>query len=207
MTAANDLADLLSNVLDNLQQRSQSQGTGKGKNGEAISLPDIIKRQQELLDEMNGDLPKNQGEGKRDSEGLSGRQFEIYREQVKLRQQLERLLEEKGLNENNYKQMKSEFDKLEDLLLNEGLTKETIEQMEVLKYELLKLEKAKQNQGSEDKRQSKENKTTFRNKNEENLKFENRFKKREEFLIRRNLPLQPFYQERVNNYFNNQKDD
>ena len=207
MTAANDLADLLSNVLDNLQQQSQSPGTGKGKNGEAISLPDIIKKQQELLDEMKGDLPKNEGEGKSESEGLSGRQFEIYREQVKLRQQLERLLEENGLSENNYKQMKSEFDKLEDLLLNEGLTREGIEQMEFLKYELLKLEEAMQNQGSEDKRQSKENTLKFSNESKEDLRNEHPYKNHEEFLIRRNLPLQPFYQEKVNDYFNNQKDD
>ena len=207
MTAANDLADLLSDVLDNLQQQSQSQGSGKGKKGEPISLPDIIKKQQELLDEINGDLPKNQGEGDMESEGLSGRQFEIYREQVKLRQQLEKLLKENGLNENNYKRMKSEFDKLEDLLLHKGLTNESIKQMEVLKYELLKLEKAEQSQGSEDKRQSVENKSLFNEERTKNLKIENRYKRREEFLIRRNLPLQPFYQEKVNDYFNNRGDD
>lgn len=205
MTAANDLADLLSNVLDNLQQQSQSQGTGKGKEGEPISLPDIIKRQQELLDEMNGDLPKDQGEGIGESEGLSGKQFEIYRKQVKLRQQLERLLEENGLNENDYKQMKSEFDKLESMLLNEGLSKESIDQMEVLKHELLKLENAEKDQGSEEKRQSKENTTTYFNESKESLNSEYRSKIREEFLIRRSLPLQQFYQERVNYYFNNEK--
>ncbi|MGB5262358.1 MAG: hypothetical protein WBN28_02090, partial [Lutimonas sp.] len=122
-----------------------------------------------------------------------------------LRQQLERLLEENGLNENDYKQMKSEFDKLENMLLNEGLSKESIDQMEVLKHELLKLENAEIDQGTEEQRQSKENTTTYFNESKESLNSEYRSKIREEFLIRRSLPLQQFYQERVNYYFNNEK--
>jgi hypothetical protein len=207
MTAANDLADLLSNVLNNLQQQSQSQGTGKGKGGETISLPDIIKKQEELMERMNGETPKN-GDGKNiESENLSGQQFEIYREQVKLRQKLEKLLEEKGLKPASYNELKSEMNKLEDLLLNKGLNEESKRQMELLKHELLKLETAAEEQGREEQRKAIENNTFFEKNNEEILRVYEKFNSSEDLLIRRSLPLQPFYQEKVNRYFNKGKDD
>ncbi|MFD1315018.1 DUF4175 family protein [Namhaeicola litoreus] len=207
MTAANDLADLLSNVLDNLQQQSQSQGSGKSKSGESISLPDIIKKQEELLNRMNNNMPTKDGNGENESESLSGEQFEIYREQVKLRRQLEKILKEKGLNQNSYNKTKSDMDKLEDLLLNKGLNNEAKRQMEILKYELLKLESAAAKQGEENNRESTENETLFNNGKEGSMIEFKKFNITEEFLMRRNLPLQPFYQEKVNNYFNNVKND
>jgi len=52
MTAANNLADLLSNILQNLQNKKPGSGKGKGKKGEDVSLPDIIKKQGKMLEKM-----------------------------------------------------------------------------------------------------------------------------------------------------------
>ncbi len=62
LTSANNLADFLANILDNMQQ---SMGAGSGSNGEGedFQLPDIIKGQQQIGEKM-GNMPGQGQEGK-----------------------------------------------------------------------------------------------------------------------------------------------
>ena len=63
VTAANNLADFLSNVLDNMQQ-SMSMSSGKGGEGD-MQLPDIIMSQEQLNNMMQEGLQKeNKGNNK-----------------------------------------------------------------------------------------------------------------------------------------------
>lgn len=63
LTAANNLADFLSKILDNMQaQMMMSAGKGGGKPQPGIQLPDIIKSQQQLNEMMKGQMKKD-GEG------------------------------------------------------------------------------------------------------------------------------------------------
>ncbi len=71
-TAANNLADFLSNVLDNMQESmSMSQGQGEGDE----QLPDIIMSQEQLNKMMEKGIKKGEkgkpkdGEGKKEGEG------------------------------------------------------------------------------------------------------------------------------------------
>lgn len=84
ITATNDLASFLSDVLDNMEAQmntGQGQGQGKGKGfgqGQGgMQLPDIIKSQEELNKGMEegmkkGDKGKQEGEGKEGESGKSG---------------------------------------------------------------------------------------------------------------------------------------
>ena len=63
LTAANELADLLADILENMQQ-SLSPGSGKGKGD--FQLQDIIMSQEELMRQMQG---MSQGKGKEQKEG------------------------------------------------------------------------------------------------------------------------------------------
>ena len=73
ITAANNLADFLSDVLDNMQE-SMSMSPGKGGEGD-MQLPDIIMSQEELNKMMEEGMKKgeqgkpDQGEGKQEGEG------------------------------------------------------------------------------------------------------------------------------------------
>ncbi|MGB5417969.1 MAG: hypothetical protein WBN21_04000, partial [Algibacter sp.] len=73
VTAANNLADFLSNVLDNMQE-SMSMSAGKGGQGD-MQLPDIIMSQEELNKMMEDGMKKGEqgkpkeGEGKKPGEG------------------------------------------------------------------------------------------------------------------------------------------
>jgi len=126
MTAANDLALLLSSLLDNMQNPKMGMGKGKGKGkGQSFSLPDIIKGQGDMISKMKngldkggtkpGEKPGEDGKKGKDpsSKGKSGSQsgngnkqgdtesnsrelFEIYKQQAWLRHALETQL--KNLN-------------------------------------------------------------------------------------------------------------
>ncbi len=76
ITGANELANLLGELLGNMQaMASNMKGSGKGKGqgqgqGEGFQLPDIIKQQKSL----SGQMEKGMGEGKESEEGESGEQ-------------------------------------------------------------------------------------------------------------------------------------
>ncbi|MGA1226383.1 MAG: hypothetical protein ACO3VF_03910 [Tamlana sp.] len=73
VTAANNLADFLSDALDNMQE-NLSMSTGKGGEGD-MQLPDIIMSQEELNKMMEEGMKKSEsgkpidGEGKEEGEG------------------------------------------------------------------------------------------------------------------------------------------
>ncbi|MBT8282217.1 MAG: hypothetical protein KJO86_00645 [Muriicola sp.] len=76
LTAANNLADFLANVLNNMQQ-SLGQGQGKGSPQDGFQLPDIIKEQQGIQDSMNAKKEGKEGEeGKEGKDGKEGEEGE-----------------------------------------------------------------------------------------------------------------------------------
>ena len=82
ITGANDLAILLSDALGFMQQMAmsmpgQGQGQGKGKGqGQGFQLPDIIKKQESLSQQMKDGMQKGQQgkEGHQEGEGKEGNQ-------------------------------------------------------------------------------------------------------------------------------------
>ncbi len=86
ITATNDLASFLSDVLDNMEAQmnpgegegeGQGQGMGKGKGG-GMQLPDIIMSQEELNKQMEEGMKKSDkgksGEGENGNEGNNGKE-------------------------------------------------------------------------------------------------------------------------------------
>ncbi|MBA6151956.1 DUF4175 family protein [Gelidibacter maritimus] len=87
MTATNDLANFLSDVLDNMeadmnpsQGDGSGQGQGQGGGSGGMQLPDIIMSQEELNKQMEEGLKKNKsgkdknGNGNEDGRGMDGEQ-------------------------------------------------------------------------------------------------------------------------------------
>lgn len=229
MTAANDLAVLLSNLLNNMMS-SMSMGSGKGSQSMPFSLPDIIEQQQgnmekamQSMGKKKGGKPK-EGEGKEgkgqkkgnkdgkkgengkkgNNQGLSeGELYEIYKEQAKLRQALDNQLDDlykQGLKGQGDK-VKKQMEELEMILLEKGITQETIARMQELKYELLKLDNATRKQGIEQKRESKTNVDTYPRLSPKQLEFKNKYQNQDEILNREILPLRPVYRKKVQEYF------
>ena len=70
ITGTNELSDLLSGTLSNMQQQMKGQGQGQGE-GQGMQLPDMIKSQEELSKMSKQGEGKSQKEGG-DSSGKSG---------------------------------------------------------------------------------------------------------------------------------------
>ena len=228
ITAVNNLANQLSNLLENLMNASSSMGKGKGSPQE-FSLPDIIQKQGELSDKMKegmkkGDKPgdKNEGEkegekfgkgegenGEENSEQSNEELFEIYKEQAKLRQMLEEMLGRDGKNPTDGSgDAIKKMEKLEKEMLEKGFSNDVVEKMQELRYELLKLEKARKEQGEDEKRKSNTNIESFEKRNIDKLKLQNQYFNYNELLNRQSLPLRSIYKLKVQEYFKTvQKND
>ncbi|WP_233188635.1 DUF4175 family protein [Tenacibaculum sp. SG-28] len=216
MTSANTLADILSNTLDAMQNPKEGMGKGKGK-GNSFSLPDIIQKQESLIQKMEDGIKKGE-KGKKENTGkdgekgnsnkgeddMDGELFEIYKEQSKLRQSLEELLQKgsNGSGDAKAKKAIQELENLENKILEKGFTKENLEVMKKLNYELLKLDTANLEQGKEKQRKTNSNKKEFNENPNKKLKYKSLFYNQNEILNRQSLPLQQKYKKKVQLYFN-----
>lgn len=224
VTAANNLAHFLSDVLDNMQESmSMSQGQGKGD----MQLPDIIMSQEELNKMMEEGMKESQsgkpndkdGEGQENQNGkqgegkdgknlgadgfnndLDGKLYEIYQQQQQLREALEKQLEKEGIGSAGQSLLK-QMENIELDLLNKGFTNQTLQKMMDLQHQLLKLENATFQQGEDDKRESKTNKDQFSNDSVNQIPTAKQYFKTTEILNRQTLPLQQIYRTKVQNYF------
>ncbi|MDP5027467.1 MAG: hypothetical protein NWQ14_04515 [Flavobacterium sp.] len=231
LTSANRLADLLSNVQSEMNMEMNANGKGKPKpgkgSGSGMQLPDIIKKQDGLGEKMKegmkpgdkpGDKPGNKpgekpGQGKQKgqtgengedgengSEGNAGKVLDILKEQRQLRDALQKALEKEGMTgqgQNALNQMKE----IEKQLINKGFKNETLQKMLNLKHELLKLENAIQQQGEDTKRQSKTNDKNYNGSTTPLSKELKDYLNSVEILNRQSLPLQPNFNQKVQNYF------
>ncbi|WP_136669153.1 DUF4175 family protein [Flavobacterium sp. H122] len=233
-TSANNLANLLADVLNSLQMSMSGSGHGTPKPGQGngMQLPDIIMRQEELTKKMGQGKPKNPGEGKpgedgnkpesgkgskpgqqgnpgskegengQDGEGNAKDILDILKEQQQLRDALQKELERQGLGQqgrNALEQMKQ----IEKQLINKGFSQQVIQKALNLKYELLKLEQAVQEQNQDNKRESNTNKNEFNNNATALPQKLQEYLNSIEILNRQTLPLRSQINKRVQDYFRN----
>lgn len=250
LTATNNLADYLSNILNSMQNSmSMKMGKGKKSNSQGFSLPDLIKKQGDLSKKMQegmkkgqkkgkgkeGENPENngkpgkkgekgkegqggksgeggkkQGEGKGNSnEDLDGELYEIFKQQAQLRQELQDALKEgeEGKSGENtaHKKVLKTMEDLENQILEKGFNAGTLQKMQQLNYELLKLDKAALEQGKDKKRKSTGNKKEYEKNKIKALEFKKLFYNQTEILNRQSLPLQQNYKRKVRAYFSDTK--
>ena len=219
LTAANNLADFLSNVLDNMQQQ-MSMGSGQGNQPE-MQLPDIIQSQEQLNQQMQDALgeqsgeeqnkEKNPREGKGEQQSSPGgtseenaeQLYEIYKQQQQLRQLLEQQLQNKNGTgiEKDTQELLKEMEQIEKELLEGGLRERTLQRMVNLKHELLKLEDAAFQQGKEERRESTANTKQYNNTINPQSSDTPLYFNQTEILNRQNLPLHQTYKRKVELYF------
>ena len=228
VSSANKLADFLSDLLNNMQMQMSKPGSGKPKpgDGKGMQLPDIIQKQKGLADKMRDGMKSENkpGEGQKGqsgldkkgnsnsekgSEGKDGKDgegdaeaiMEIYKEQVKLREALQKELAKQGLDSQGrpvIDQMKAS----EKQILNKGFKNENLQRILNIQQELLKLNNAVQQQGQDTKRQSETNKTEFLNKSNALPNSLIDYLNSVEILNRQSLPLRANYNQKVQEYFN-----
>ncbi len=211
LTSVNNLADMLSTMLDNLQNPTMSM-PGKGKKGgKSFSLPDIIQKQSELLEKMKkgskkggqqkGKKPGSAADKKAQGSGTDGELYKLYQEQSLLRETMENALKNGDLNNSGrLRKLLEEMNSLENQILEKGYSSETIRKMQELNYNLLKLDSASRKQNKDSKRKSRSSETNYKGLMGKLFK-DKLFYNQLEILKRQSLPLQNNYKKRVRQYF------
>jgi hypothetical protein len=261
-TAANELSAFLAEFLDNMQD-SLMPGKGKGQ-GSDVQLPDIIKSQQELQEQMQeggkeegskgaegsknageggkpeegeGNPKEQEGNGKGNKEGAEGSDgeseggksggtgkgegkgkdgrdgepgesqfedyYEIYKEQQRIREQLEFQLENM-VNDSDRKlgeRIALEMELFQNELLQTGITQKTADRLNRIQQQLMRLENATLQQGEDKQRESKAGKKDFTNPVLTPPEVFGRKEGEEEYLNREALPLRRQYRNKVKQYF------
>lgn len=178
------------------QQGKSGEGKqGQGKDGQGKSG-----------DGKDGKGDKNKGKGNDgkdgdDGEGDAEAIMEIYKEQVKLREALQKELAKQGLDS----QGRSVIDQMkasEKQLLNKGFKNENLQRILNIQQELLKLNNAVQQQGQDIKRQSETNKAEFSNRTNALPSSLLDYLNSVEILNRQSLPLRSNFNQKVQEYFN-----
>lgn len=180
---------------------------GEGKDGKSGEKPGGKEgKGKEGKDGKSGSGSGGSGQGNKEGEnGPDGENdakaiMEIYKEQQQLREALQNELNKQGLGgqgQGTIDQMKQ----IEKQLLNKGFNNETLQRMLNLKYEMLKLDKAIQQQGEEKKRQSETNKKEFSNTTNALPKRLQDYLNSVEILNRQTLPLRTNFNQKVQEYF------
>lgn len=205
MTAANNLADMLSDMLESLQNQQQM-GSGQGSGKEQMSLPDIIKQQQGMMKKMEQGMEKQGKQGNQGQEEMSGEQFQMFQEQQMLREKLKQLLDQQGSTGEKGKQTLDAMEELERMLLEKGFNEETLERMQNLEYELLELENASLKKKKDNKREATTNLKEYDARKQQEILWKKLKGEEKELLRRENIRMQPDYQKKVKNYFEIQSD-
>ncbi len=201
MTAMNNLALLLDDVMEQMQNAMSNPGKG-GKPGQKQPMPSLSELQQQLNQRIE-DL-KNSGKTGRE---LSEELARLAAEQERIReafQEMQRQFMMDSGNENGKKPgegLPEEMEETETDLVNKQLTQEMIERQRDILTRMLESEDALREQ---DKDEQRKGETA---KDYENIRpkaFEDYFKLREqEIELLRTLPpkLYPYYKKEVNEYF------
>lgn len=177
------------------ESQKEGQGSKEGSQGQEGKEGQNGKQgQQGKQGNSNGE---GEGEG---SEGDIGELFEIFKKQQELRNALQDLIDKKGIGDNGQKLLDS-MEKIEQDLINQGLTENSLQKMQNLRHQLLKLEKAQQQQGEDTKRVSNTSKAERSQAPVPSADTIKQYFNTIEILNRQSLPLRQEFKQKVQDYF------
>lgn len=203
MTAMNNLALMLSDALQQMQNSMQnamsSSKKGKGKPQKSPSLGKL----QQMLNQKIDELKKSGKSGRQLSEELA----KLAAEQEKIRRMLQELQKKNGGKEakdqlsKELAELMKEMEKTEEELVNKRLDQELIKRQKDIETRLLESEKSMRERGEEEERKAEQSKTIKKSVPPNlNQYFKNKEKQIE--LLKTIPPaLTPYYKKEVDEYF------
>ncbi|MBL7941388.1 MAG: hypothetical protein JNM00_01390 [Flavobacteriales bacterium] len=216
MTSFNNLALLLDEALQQMQQQSSCKKPGTGnceKPGGMGQKPSpstgqMKKMQEQLSKQLEEMKAKGQNKGQNNSgkEGMSKELSEMAAKQAAIRKAMEekaRELNEDGSgNGNELKEIAKEMEELQRDIVNNKVSEETLRRQQDILTRLLKAENAERVREQDNQRKSNEA-DDYPTSNPEKYEQYLRRKEQETELLKTVPPnLKPYYREKVNEYFN-----
>ncbi|POY37149.1 hypothetical protein C3K47_08820 [Solitalea longa] len=206
MTSVNNLAVMLSEVLDQLQNQQASMGKGKSKSkNKKPSLSQLSKMQDELNKQMqqmkNGMKPGQVPRGQQ-SEQIA----KMARQQQAIRNSLQDISKEQNKDGKgklgDLDKLSKDMERTETDLYNKQLTQEMLKRQQEIKTRLLEAEKAERERDEDEKREAKQGKeqtADFKAVYDQYQKV-----KQKELELLKTLPpgVSSFYKSKINAYFN-----
>ncbi len=212
MTHANNLAVLLSEIMDNLQQQMAAQMEGEQMSQQmmdGMGEPSMT-RMQELQEELNQRMQDMQESGEQMGGEENGEQMDeeyarIAAEQERLRRQLQEMREQMGeqLGDGGeeLEKIEEEMEKTERDLLNRKIDQETLERQREITVRMLEYEEAERTQDQREEREA-EQAREYEPLRPEDL--EDFFRERDSHIERlQTMPprLNYYYRRKVEEYF------
>jgi hypothetical protein len=230
MTSMNNLALMLAESLDNMQQnmksKSSSKPNSKGKPKSECDKPGKSgkknpKNMRELQDALNKEMERLKKELEGKEKGSSGKpkigenaqmneelarmaaQQEMIRKMMQ--EYAKELKEEGGQATGELDNIMRQMEQTETDIVNKIINQQTISRQNNILTRMLQHEKAQKKQEQEQRRESTEGKDVFEKSNNQFMEF-NKLKNRELELFKQIPPIfSPYYKEKVNDFFINLK--
>lgn len=218
MTAINDLALLLSEAMDQMENQMQScQSGGQGNSscpkpgGNSQMDVSTMRQLQEQLSKQLEEMKKGMKPGQQQPGGMSEQMARAAAQQQAIRRQLQKMadqmMEENGQVSGNMKQMLKEMEQNETDIVNKRITQSTLNRQKDIVTRLLQSERAEQQREKDEKRKSDEAKNQKYSNPEAVLQYNKEKEKEVEMLKTIPPALNQFFRVKVNDYFYRVKEE
>ncbi len=218
MTSINNLALMLSETLNAMQQQMSQQSSSSCKKPGSCNKPGSgkpsFKSMKALQEQLNKQMEKlkegmNPG-GQKGQSSMSEQLAKMAAEQEAIRKQLQELIgklkEEGKTNTGNLNDLQNKMDETETDLVNKIINNETIKRQKEILTRLLESEKAEKERELDEKRESNEAKNEIYSNPAKFFEYNSIKIKEVELLKTVPLSLKIFYKNKVNEYFYNFED-
>ena len=215
MMSMNNLALMLAESLNEMDMMMEGQGNGscskpgkstgkQGKSKDMKNMKDLQNQLGEQLKKMQQQMQQQQKDGTQ-SQTMSEELARMAAQQEMIREEMQKMLDEMKQNgmlgDDGINKIIQDMEKLEEDIVNKHITNQTIKRNKEIMSRMLKAENAQQEREKEEKRKSNEYKGPEKGHNIDELRYEESIKKQQDFLRTNPIEYQPFYKQKINEYF------
>ncbi|MCR5036966.1 MAG: hypothetical protein K6A73_06545 [Bacteroidales bacterium] len=217
MMSMNNLALMLAESLNEMESQMEGSsssscskpGKSKGQQGKPKQMKDMKDLQNQLGEQLKK-LQQQMQQQQKDGTPMPEMSEELARmaaQQELIREGMQEILEEMKKNgmlgDDGINEIMKDMEKLEEDLVNKRITNQTIKRQKDIMSRMLKAENAQQEREKEEKRKSDEYKGPEKTHNIDEMRYEESIKKQQDFLRTNPIEYQPFYKQKINEYFLN----
>ena len=214
MMSMNNLALMLSESLNDMNESMMdaSGSCSKPKNSKKPSkgkqsmknMKDLQEQLGKQLEQLRKEMQQQQ-KGEKPQQSMSKEFARMAAEQEMLREGMQKMLEEMkkdGLTgDDGINEIIKDMEKLEEDLVNKKISSQTMKRNRDILSRMLKAQNAQEEREKEEKRKSEEFKGSYEKRDINELEYQENLKKQQEFLKMNSIEYQPFYREKINDYF------
>jgi hypothetical protein len=212
MMSMNNLALMLAESLENMENNMASMGMGMPKQSckqnagqSSQNMKSMQQMQQQLSQQLKQLQQQMEKSGQQMSNSMSEQFARMAAEQEMLRQGMQQMLNEMKengqLGDDGLNEIMKDMEKLEEELVNKKINRQMIERSQRIESRMLESEKAQQKRDQEEKRKSNEYKGSHFDRKIDEYLYEQTLKKNQEFLHTNPIEYAPYYKEKINEYY------